>query len=211
MNYRQFYDEMNAFPVFSIREIEKHFPGFDSRRLVEWQEKGYIQKLRNRYYYFAGNSVNERYLCFAANKLYSPSYVSLESALSWHGFIPENTFQITSCSSRKTQSFETPLGSFKYRSIKSALFFGYQLVEWNNHHFAIAEPEKTVIDYLYLHHEIDDPDDFESLRWNSTEMNNSLSMKRIDTYASYIGSKALLTRLNILKEYLNATPAQNTT
>jgi hypothetical protein len=69
MNYREFHDAMNAFPVFSIREIEKHFPGFDSRRLVEWQEKGYIQKLRNRYYFFTGNSVNERYLFFASNEL----------------------------------------------------------------------------------------------------------------------------------------------
>lgn len=207
MNYRQFYDEMNAFPVFSIREIEKHFPDFDSRRLVEWQEKGYIQKLRNRFYFFTGNTVNERYLFFAANELYSPSYVSLESALSWYGFIPEGVFQVTSCSSRKTQSFETPLGSFDYRHIKPALFFGYQLEEWNNHHFAIAEPEKTVIDYLYLHHEIGEPDDFESLRWNSTELNNSLSMERIDTYASHIGSKALLKRLTLLKEFLNVNPA----
>lgn len=207
MNYRQFHDEMNAFPVFSIREIEKHFPGFDSRRLVEWQDKGYIQKLRNRYYFFTGNSVNERYLFFAANKLYSPSYVSLESALSWHGFIPEGVFQVTSCSTRKTQSFETPLGSFTYRHIKPTLFFGYQLEEWNNHHFVIAEPEKTVIDYLYLHHEIGDPDDLESLRWNSAEMNNSLSMEKIDLYASHIDSKALIKRLKLLKEYLNANPS----
>lgn len=207
MNYRQFHDEMNAFPVFSIREIEKHFPGFDSRRLVEWQEKGYIQKLRNRFYYFAGNTVNERYLFFAANELYSPSYVSLESALSWYNFIPEGVFQVTSCSSRKTQLFDTPLGSFSYRHIKPTLFFGYQLEKWNNHHFAIAEPEKTVIDYLYLHHEIDDPDDFESLRWNSTEMNNSLSMEKVDKYASHIGSKALSKRLTLLKEFLDVNPA----
>ncbi|MCG2587812.1 type IV toxin-antitoxin system AbiEi family antitoxin domain-containing protein [Rhodohalobacter sulfatireducens] len=206
MNYRQFHDEMNAFPVFSIREIEKHFPGFDSRRLVEWQEKGYIQKLRNRFYFFTGNSVNERYLFFAANELYSPSYISLESALSWYGFIPEGVFQVTSCSSRKTQSFDTPLGSFSYRHIQPALFFGYHLEEWNNHHFAIAEPEKTVIDYLYLHHEIDEPDDFESLRWNSTEMNNSLSMEKVDTYASHIGSKALVKRLTTLKEFLDVNP-----
>lgn len=207
MNYRQFHDEMNAFPVFSVREIEKHFPGFDSRRLVEWQEKGYIQKLRNRFYFFTGNTVNERYLFFAANELYSPSYISLESALSWYGFIPEGVFQVTSCSSRKTQSFDTPLGSFSYRHIKPALFFGYHLEQWNNHHFAIAEPEKTVIDYLYLHHEIGEPDDFESLRWNSTEMNNRLSMEKIDKYASHIGSKALLKRLTLLKEFLNVNPA----
>lgn len=207
MKYQQFHDEMNAFPVFSIREIEKHFPGFDSRRLVEWQEKGYIQKLRNRFYFFTDNTVNERYLFFAANELYSPSYVSLESALSWYGFIPEGVFQVTSCSSRKTQSFETPLGVFSYRHIKPALFLGYQLEEWGNHRFTIAEPEKTVIDYLYLHHEIADPDDFESLRWNSTEMNNSLSMEKVDIYASHIGSKTLRKRLTLLKEFLDVNPA----
>tara|TARA_R100001143_G_scaffold6711_1_gene9067 strand:- start:7605 stop:8228 length:624 start_codon:yes stop_codon:yes gene_type:complete len=204
MNYRQFHDAMNAFPVFSIREIEKHFPGFDSRRLVEWQDKGYIQKLRNRFYYFSGNAVNERYLFFAANELYSPSYISLESALSWYGYIPEGVFQVTSCSSRKTQSFDTPLGGFNYRHIKPALFFGYHLEEWNNYHFAIADPEKTVIDYLYLHHKISEPDDLESLRWKSTEMNNSLSMVKIDKYASHIDSKALRTRIKLFKEYLNA-------
>ncbi len=207
MNYRQFHDEMNAFPVFSIREIEKNFPGFDSRRLVEWQDKGYIQKLRNRFYFFTGNAVNERYLFFAANELYSPSYISLESALSWYGFIPEGVFQVTSCSSRKTQSFDTPLGGFNYRHIKPTLFFGYRLEEWNNYHFAIAEPEKAVIDYLYLHHKISEPDDLESLRWKSTELYNSLSMNKIDKYASHIDSNALLTRIKILKEYLNAIPS----
>lgn len=198
---------MNTFPVFSIREIEKHFPGFDSRRLVEWQEKGYIQKLRNRFYYFTGRAVNEQYLFFAANELYNPSYVSLESALSWYGFIPEGVFQVTSCSSRKTQSFETPVGEFGYRHIKPALFFGYRLEKWNHHHFAIADPEKTVLDYLYLHHEIAETDDFKLLRWNSTEMNSRLSMMKIHQYASHIDSKALLNRLHILKEFLNADPA----
>ena len=108
-------------------------------------------------------------------------------------------FRSTSCSSRKTQSFDTPLGSFSYRHIKPELFFGYQLEEWNNHRFAIAEPEKTLIDYLYLHHKIGEPDDFESLRWNSTEMNSSLSMEKVDTYASHIGSKALLSKANPFK------------
>lgn len=33
-----FKEALQVFPVFSIREIEKHFPGFDNRRLVEWQQ-----------------------------------------------------------------------------------------------------------------------------------------------------------------------------
>lgn len=207
MNYLQFYNQMHTFPVFSIREIEKQFPEFDFRRLVEWQDKGYVQKLRNRYYLFTDKALNERYLFFVSNKLYSPSYVSLESALSWYGFIPEGVFQVTSCSTRKTQSFDTPLGSFSYRLIKAKLFFGYKLEQWNSHYITIAEPEKAVIDYLYLHHEITDPGDFESLRWNSTEMNHSLSNEKLDRYLFHIGSKALKKRTTLLKEFLDAKTA----
>lgn len=207
MNYQQFYRAMSSFPVFSIREIEKFFPGFDSRRLVEWQEKGYIQKLRNRFYVFTDTSISEQFLFFTANELYSPSYISLESALSWYGFIPEGVFQITSCSTRKTQAFHTSLGNFNYRHIKPDLFFGYQLEKWNNHYFAIAEPEKAVIDYLYLHHEIAETENLVSLRWNSTEMISKLSYDKINRYASYIHSKVLQTRLNILKEFLDVIPS----
>lgn len=203
MRYKQFFDEMNVFPVFSTREVEKHFPGFDSRRLVEWQGKGYIQKLRNRFYYFTGITVHDRYLFFAANVMYSPSYVSLESALSWYGFIPEGVFQVTSCSARKTQLFETPLGNFSYRNIKPALFFGYQMEQWNHHHFAIADPEKTIIDYLYLHHEIKESEDLDALRWNSTEIVNQISIDKLKKYSAHIDSKALSKKLTILREFLD--------
>ena len=45
MNYFVFRQKMKSFPIFSVQEIEKQFPDFDSRRLVEWQAKGYIQNL----------------------------------------------------------------------------------------------------------------------------------------------------------------------
>jgi predicted transcriptional regulator of viral defense system len=102
MNFLKFKFVMQQFPVFSVREIEKHFPRFDSRRLVEWQQKDYIQKLRNRYYRFTDYPLNEEGLFYCANTIYKPSYVSLESALSIYGFIPEGVFQITSCTTLKT-------------------------------------------------------------------------------------------------------------
>jgi len=204
MSYLEFKEILQAFPVFSVREIQKHFPGFDNRRLVEWQEKGYIQKLRNRYYRFTDHQVDEAYLFYCANVIYGPSYVSLESALSIYGFIPEGVFQITSCSTLKTNSFETPIGHFSYRNLKPALFFGYHLQQWDVHHYAIAGPEKTVIDYLYLHNEIESASEFESLRWNAVEMLNRLSMKKLDVYVNHIGSNALHTRMNHLRSYLNA-------
>jgi predicted transcriptional regulator of viral defense system len=205
MNYTEFRNELKDFPNFSVQEIEKHFPGFDSRRLVEWQEKGYIQKLRNRYYYFADQEVNESFLYYTANELYSPSYVSLESALSRYGFIPEGVFQITSCTTLKTNSFSTPVGSFSYRHLKPSLFFGYQLEQWNDHRYAIAEPEKTVIDYLYLHNELNEIADIKALRWNAIEINNQISMRILNSYESYINSPALSRRLNIFKTYIDAS------
>lgn len=203
MKYTEFWQKMNAFPIFSVREIEKHFHGFDNRRLVEWQEKGYIQKLRNRYYYFSDQKVDESFLYFTVNKSYRPSYVSLESALSRYGFIPEGVFQITSCTTLKTNSFNTPVGNFSYRHLKPSLFFGYQLEEWNDHRYAMAGPEKTLIDYLYLHNEVKDIDNIEALRWNAAKINNRISMKTLNRYEAYINSPALSRRLNTLKTYLD--------
>ena|SRR5699024_7753597 len=205
MNYPEFRDKMKIFPNFSVREIRKHFPNFDSRRLVEWQEKGYITKLRNRFYYFSDQEINESFLYYTANQLYHPSYVSLESALSRYSFIPEGVFQITSCTTLKTNSFETPVGGFSYRSLKPSLFFGYQLEEWDNHRYAMANPEKTLIDYLYLHHEIKETDDIESLRWNALEISNRISIDKFKKYENYIDSPALSNRLDILKNYLHVT------
>lgn len=205
MKYTEFRDKMKPFPCFSIREIEKHFPGFDSRRLVEWQEKGYIKKLRNRYYCFSDQQIDESFLYFTANELYRPSYVSLESALSHYGFIPEGVFQVTSCTSLKTNSIETPVGTFSYRRIKPSLFFGYQLKQWGNHRYAVAGPEKTLIDFLYLHSEITGTDDIESLRWNALHINNRISMDQLNRYAAFINSPALSHRLNTLKTYLHVT------
>lgn len=205
MNYPQFRNKMKVFPSFSVREIKKYFPDFDSRRLVEWQEKGYIQKLRNRYYYFSDQEINELFLYYTANELYHPSYVSMESALSRYGFIPEGVFQITSCTTLKTNSFNTPVGNFAYRHLKSSLFFGYQLEVWNDQRYAMAEPEKTLIDYLYLHPEVKEPNDIEALRWNVPEINNRISIDKLNRYEAYISSPALSKRINTLKKYIDVT------
>ncbi|TVQ10407.1 MAG: hypothetical protein EA364_12530 [Balneolaceae bacterium] len=203
MNYIEFREKLKAFPLFSIQEIEKHFPGFDGRRLVEWQEKDYIQKLRNRYYHFSDQKIDEPFLYYTANGLYRPSYVSMETALSRYGFIPEGVFQITSCTTLKTNSFSTPVGTFSYRHIKPALFFGYHLEQWNNRSYAIAEPEKTIIDYLYLHHEVKETDDLDALRFNAREINHRISFDKLNLYEDFINSPSLSHRLRTLKTYLD--------
>lgn len=195
---------MKPFPVFSIREIDKQFPGFDSRRLVEWQAKGYIWKLRNRYYCFSNTEIAENLLYKIANVLYRPSYVTLETALARYGFIPEGVFQIVSGTTLKTQTFSTPLGDFVYRRLKPKLFFGYHPEPCQDYHYAIAGPEKTLIDYLYLHPQIQDVADFRMLRWNKLAINEQINMAELRAYESLISSKALSRRLRIMKEFLDA-------
>ena len=195
---------MKPFPVFSIREIDKQFPRFDTRRLVEWQTKGYIWKLRNRYYCFSDKESDERLLYKIANVIYRPSYVSLETTLARYGFIPEGVFQIISCTTLKTQTFVTPLGDFVYRHVQPKLFIGYRPEPYQDYHCAIAEPEKTLIDYLYLHPEIRAVGDLITLRWNQLAINEQIVMEKLTAYEAHISSLALSQRLKILREFLRA-------
>ena len=51
-----------------------------------------------------------------ANLVYGPSYISMETALSIHGWIPEAVHSVMSVSSGRTKAFETPVGYFDYVS-----------------------------------------------------------------------------------------------
>jgi predicted transcriptional regulator of viral defense system len=51
--------------------------------------------------------------------LRSPSHVSLESALSHHGLIPEAIGQVSSVTIRRSREFHTPLGIFTFSRVPS--------------------------------------------------------------------------------------------
>lgn len=194
--------QLAQFPVFTTRDIKKIIPNFDRRRLFEWQNKGYIQKIRRGYYRFTDQSLTEKTLFVIANQVYSPSYISLESALSYYGFIPEGVHTITSISSRKTFSFESPVANFSYRSLKAELMFGYEMSGEGKKKIALATPEKSVLDYLYLHHELESIDGVVSLRINPAVFLDEIDQDRWQQYLGGFGSEALKKRANNLLTYL---------
>lgn len=194
MNFLEFQKLFEGYPVISIQEIEKAAPGFNPRNLGNWQAKGYLKKIRNGWYAVAGQQASEPLLFAIANQIYTPSYVSLESALSWHGFIPEGVFITTSVSSRKTQAFEGELGKFTYQSLQPAQMFGFRLVEAGDWRFKIAEPEKVLLDFLHLRPEYDSPEAVEGLRLNPFTV-SQLDWVKMSRYASSFQNKALLKRL----------------
>ena len=203
MNYLLFKKALEKFPVFSSQDIKKQFSDFDNRRLVEWQEKGYIIKLRRGYYSFEEVEKGESFRYFSANKMYSPSYISMESALSYYNLIPEGVFTTVSLTTRNTTSFSTPLGSFKYRNVKSQLYFGYRLLNIHGHTIKMADPEKSILDYLYLN-KIDTSEILEGIRLNEPQIRDLLDFNKLYQYEKLFHSKILQKRLQLLKKMIHA-------
>ena len=87
MHYLEFQKKFAPYLIFRSQDIEKLAPSFDKKALIRWQKKGYIQKIRNTYYYFNEGDRDEWFLYLGGNRIYTPSYISLESALSYYNLI----------------------------------------------------------------------------------------------------------------------------
>ena len=198
MQYFELKQQLKDFTIFSLADVRKVEPSFYRSRLNEWQDKGYIKKLRRGYYIFSDLVLNEETLFLIANKLYRPSYVSLEMALSYHGLIPEGVYSITSIGSKKTISFKTPIAEFSYRKIKSSLLFGYKLEKKNGQGYKIADMEKAVLDYLYINPNIINEADFYEWRFNGDEFLGKADIKKLRKYAEAFKNKRFLARLEKL-------------
>lgn len=208
MNYIDFRAALIDFKIFSITDVIKIFPDFDSKRLVEWQKKNYLRKIINKWYVFTETPVDEMLLYRISNCIYRPSYVSLETALSFYGLIPEAVYSPQAISTRKTISYSTPVGTFCYRSIKAPLFFGYLVHHKDKLPVMIAEIEKALLDYLYLSAHIVSEKDIIALRFNYSEMQDKVDWKKLQKYALVFESKTLDKRIKYLtKIFSDANPA----
>lgn len=203
MRYLELKEHFKDFVLFSLKDIKKIDPAFHRRRFGEWKEKGYIKNIINAYYVFADKKPDEKSLFFIANRIYSPSYISLETALSYYGFIPEAVFAITSVSTRKTRSFSTGYGEMIYKHIHPRYFFGFNLVEFEGFRFKIASPEKAVLDFLYLNPGLRSSGDMEELRFNTEEVREQIDRERFAEYLQGIGKQALRDRAELWLEVIN--------
>ena len=118
-----------------------------SALLHRYKKRGFILQLKRGLYVFPDVLPPDVYI---ANKLYSPSYISLEFALSYHGVIPETVYEITSVTAKATRHFETLGKIFSYRKIKRAAYTGYEIQKQQGLSFNIANAEKAFVDINYL-------------------------------------------------------------
>jgi predicted transcriptional regulator of viral defense system len=77
-----------------------------------------------------------------------PSYVSLQSALYYHGMIEQIPNVVYAVTLARTKRFVTPFATISVHHIKPEFFFGFDVVGKNN--IKIATPEKALMDFFYL-------------------------------------------------------------
>lgn len=133
--------------LFNLVDFRRLFGIFNSQTLYKkiqrLEKEKIIQKLAGGKYRFLFTPVDDFTI---ANFLYEPSYVSLESALSFYGIITGFSYQITSLARKKARVFRIDNKDFQYSRVSPGLFWGYEKKE----NFLIAEPEKALLDYLYF-------------------------------------------------------------
>ncbi|HZY81930.1 MAG TPA: hypothetical protein VFE50_20545 [Cyclobacteriaceae bacterium] len=85
-----------------------------------------------------------------ANYILGPSYVSVETALSYHGLIPERVYEIASMTTKAPRKFRTPQGNFTYTRLGLPYYaFGIRTTKLAEDQYAIvASPEKALCDKI---------------------------------------------------------------
>ena len=123
-----------------------------SRQLSRWSASGRLLRLRREVYAVAApfaTSEPDRFA--AAGVIRKPSYISLQSALAYHGVIPEAVPGVTSVTTGRPGRFDTPIGVFQYRHIHRDLFWGYRRIDVGEGEAAfVATPEKSLLDLFHL-------------------------------------------------------------
>lgn len=97
-----------------------------------------------------------------ANLIYGPSYVSLDSALSFWGVIPEKVETVSSITNKRNKSFETPVGRYIYKYRNDHVFYkGIMLINNGEKSYMIASREKAICDSISTVNEIRDIEDMD--------------------------------------------------
>lgn len=176
--------------VFSCEDLCAFFPAQKKttvqQYLCRWKKSRMVSSLRRDLYELTFPHPYGLPDMHLANKIYAPSYVSLETALSHYGMIPEVSMAVTSITARPTRRFKNSHGLFIYHSIRTKAFCGYTIEDHNGFPVLIAEPEKALADYFYFKTLRGAAFDIEEARLDQKKVLR-LDRKKLDTYGRMYG------------------------
>lgn len=170
-------------------------------QLSRWVKAGRLLQLRRGLYALAPTWRKvEPHPFLVANRLQRGSYVSLQSALAFHGVIPEYVPVVTSVGPGRPETVHNPLGAFQFNHLTGTLFFGYSRMEVAARQFAfVASPEKALLDLIHLTPGADSEDYLRELRLQNSE---AMDLSTLDELAQRSGKAKLLRAARLLKRIL---------
>jgi predicted transcriptional regulator of viral defense system len=181
--------------LFTLEDIKNLFPVENAKtiknNLLRWIPKGYFLRLKRDLYEFVepgGESkIPDLYI---ANRLYEPSYVSLETALSIYSIIPDIAAAVSSVTTLPTRKFKNRYGSFFYRTCQKKAFKGYMLMSYEGFKVYIADREKALVDFLYYRLRLNGSLDFNQERLNKRIL-KTMNWKKANYYAKLFNNKTI--------------------
>ena len=201
MNWIQFKNRMFDLGCFSINQVYAWQPQFDRNNFVRWTNKGYLVRLRRGVYAFPEYKSKPGSAIYFAGKIYNPSYISLHSALSFYGLIPESILQITSVTSLKTALFSNDFGDYSYKSVRYDLMFGYISHPFSDGRtISYATREKALLDLLYLYPFYKTEDEMVNLRLDVDILHSELNLAELESFLARFRSAALEQRVQLLSK-----------
>ena len=169
------------------------------RQLSRWTKAGRIYQLRRGLYALAPPFQKAKPHPFVvANHMMRSSYVSLQSALGYYGLIPDIVPVTTSVTTGRVNQWETPLGTYTFRHIKTELFSGYRLIDLGGNQQAfVATPEKALLDLVHLRPGGDTPEYLRELRLQSLD---ELDLARLQLQAEQASPKLKRAAASVIRE-----------
>lgn len=199
MDFLSFREKILPLGCVNTAQINLFFPSYDRNSITRWAAAGRLIKLRRGWYALAEAATERDFSCYVAGRIVTPSYLSLQWALSYYGLIPETIVSFTSVTTQKPQRYANALGTFAYQSVSPQLFFGYEPKSFSGGRtYMLATPEKALLDLLYLHPEYRSEEDMIKLRLDEDYLENELNFNRLDIYLKEWNSPTLTARVRTL-------------
>ena len=160
--------------------------------LHRFAEKGVLTRVKRGVYQLAFSQIDVPKI---ANQLYYPSYLSFESALSLYGILSQIPYTQTFATLKKSKKMTLWNTEAEFTQLKEVLYFGYKL----EHGIYIAEPEKALLDQLYLVSRGKRSINIEEL--DLRDINKEKLLLYAKRFPRYIDKQ-----LALVKKYLGTTP-----
>jgi len=192
---------VSAFTVPEFRGLLGLDAGRAHQILHRLEGQRFLKRLSHGRYLLTGLQETEALAqpLYLGTRLVEPSYVSFWSALHFHGWTeqaPRVTFIANTHHSgdRRVEPF-----AFRLVKLQPARFFGYELARQGTLEFPLAEPEKAILDSLYLPECAGGVGEVARAVEEALE---GLDVKRLESYAVRMGVRSLCSRLGFLLERL---------